>query len=59
MHEKFDNLWIGPYLIESEAGNKSFILATLEGQKLPLPINGYLLKPYFQEGTLPLACSVG
>jgi hypothetical protein len=51
MHKKFDSLWIGPYRIESEVGTNSFILATLEGEKLSLPINEYLLKPYFPEGT--------
>jgi hypothetical protein len=49
MHKKFDSLWIGPYRIEGKSGANSFILATLEGEKLPLHVNGYLLKPYFLE----------
>jgi hypothetical protein len=51
MHKKFDSLWTERYQIESEAGVNSFNLATLEGEKLLLPINKYLLKPYFPEGT--------
>jgi len=51
MHKKFNRLWIGPYRIEGKYSTNSFILATPEGEKLPLPVNGYLLKPYFLEGT--------
>jgi hypothetical protein len=51
MQNMFENLWIRPCQIESEVGTNSFILVTLEGKKLSLSINGYLLKPYFLEGT--------
>jgi hypothetical protein len=39
MHKKFDSLWTGPYQIMSKAGLNSFNLATLEGEKLKLPVN--------------------
>jgi hypothetical protein len=51
MHKKFDRLWFGPYRIEKKSGINSFYLTTPKGEKIPLPVNGYLLKPYFAEGT--------
>jgi hypothetical protein len=51
MHKKFDSLWIRPYQIQSKCGTNSFVLATPEGEKLSLLVNGYLLKPYFSERT--------
>jgi hypothetical protein len=51
MQNMFENLWIGPYQIESEVGTSSVISVTLEGEKLSLLVNGYLLKPDFSEGT--------
>jgi hypothetical protein len=56
MYKKFDSLWIGPYRIESEVGTNSFILATPKGEKIP--VNGYLLKPYFPERIWLLDCSL-
>jgi hypothetical protein len=51
MHQKFDILWIGPYKIEEVFGSDSFYLSTTDGRRMPLPINGSLLKHYFQGGT--------
>jgi hypothetical protein len=51
MHRNFDSLWLGPYKIEKKYGIGSFYLATPKGKRLPLPINGSLLKPYYAEGT--------
>jgi hypothetical protein len=39
-HDKFDRLWAGPYIIQDVAGNNSFVLSRLDGEKLPLPVNG-------------------
>jgi hypothetical protein len=51
MHKKLDSLWTGPYKIISEAGLNSFNLATLEGERIKLPVNVSLLKLYFPDGT--------
>ena len=47
-HGKFDNLWLGPYLIHSAAGNNAFFLQELNGVELfGGPVNGRMLKHYF------------
>jgi hypothetical protein len=51
IHQKFDNIWLGPYKIEEVSGPDSFYLSTTEGRRIPLPVNGSLLKHYFQYGT--------
>jgi hypothetical protein len=49
-HGKFDNLWLGPYRIEDVDGLHSFYLSHLDGEKLPLLINGKVLKLYYTKG---------
>jgi len=51
MNKKWDNLWIGPFKIIHTAGLNSYHLETKEGESVPIPINGQLLKEYFPEGT--------
>jgi hypothetical protein len=51
MHQKFDSLWLGPYKIEEISGPNSFYLSMTEGRRMPLLVNGSLLKHYFQGGT--------
>ena len=46
-HEKFDPIWLGPYLIDSKWGEDSYILRTLSGDILELPIHQKFLKRYF------------
>jgi transposase InsO family protein len=46
-HEKFDSLWTGPYIIQDVAGPNSFYLSRMDGEKLTLPVNGQLLKLFF------------
>ena len=46
-HGKFDNLWMGPYLISVVQDNNTFILAELNGEILEGTINGRLLKCLF------------
>ena len=46
-HGKFDSLWRGPFIICDHAGINSFILNTMEGERLPLPMNGQHLKLFY------------
>ena len=46
-HGKFDSLWLGPYIIDEVAGTNYFYLNDLEGERLILPVNGFLLKMFF------------
>jgi hypothetical protein len=52
MHKEFDCLWYGPYNIEKKTKVGSFYLSMPKGRRLPLPISGSILKPYYVEGTL-------
>jgi hypothetical protein len=51
MRQKFDSLWLGPYKIAKVSGPDSFYSSTTKGRRMPLPLNGSLLKHYFQDGT--------
>jgi hypothetical protein len=51
MHQKFDSIWLGPYKIEEVSGPDSFYLSMTKGRRMPLLVNGSLLKHYFQGGT--------
>jgi hypothetical protein len=51
MHQNFDSLWLGPYKVEEIYSLDSFYLSTTEGRRMPLLVNGSLLKHYFQHGT--------
>jgi hypothetical protein len=46
-HTKFQNLWLGPFLIAEKLGPSSFRLQSLEGQLDTYPVNGQVLKRYF------------
>jgi len=46
-HGKFDSLWIGPYIIHDMAGLTSFYLNQSNGENLNMPVNGKLLKLFF------------
>ena len=46
-HGKFDNLWLGSYQITDVAGPNVFRLSHMDGEKIPLPVNGQALKRYF------------
>ena len=39
-HGKFDSIWLGPYLFDSEWGDDSYILSELSGGILEIPIHG-------------------
>jgi hypothetical protein len=51
MHQKFDSLWLRPYKIEEISGLDSFYFSKTEERRMPLSVNGSLLKYYFQGGT--------
>ena len=47
-HNKFDNLWMGPYIINSFRGDNAFFLTDMSGiELLGGPVNGRVLKHYF------------
>jgi hypothetical protein len=46
-HTKFQNLWLGPFLIAKKLGPSSFHLQNLEGQPDTFRLNGQALKRYF------------
>jgi len=43
-HMKFQNLWLGPFLIAEKLGPSSFQLQNLEGNPDTYPVNGQALK---------------
>ena len=45
---KFKPKWKGPFVIDQVLPNGSYKLKSMEGQILATPINGNLLKPYFE-----------
>jgi hypothetical protein len=47
-HGKFDNLWLGRYLIREIAGPNSFHLIHLDGEPINIPQNGLQLKFFFR-----------
>jgi hypothetical protein len=46
-HSKFQNLWLGPFLVTEKLGPISFHLQNLEGQPDTFPVNDQALKRYF------------
>ena len=45
---KFKPKWKGPFTIEQVLPNGAYKLQFMDGQILTTPINGNLLKPYFE-----------
>eukprot|EP00253_Pinus_taeda_P006265 PITA_06265 len=46
-HTKFQKLWLGPFQICEEVGHSTFILQDLAGLRESLPVNGLILKKFF------------
>jgi len=46
-HSKFQNLWLGPFVIFEKLGPRSLHLHNLEGHQDTFPVNGQDLKRYF------------
>jgi hypothetical protein len=44
--KKCEVLWLGPYMVKKKSGENSYYLATMNGRKMPLSIDGSLLQPY-------------
>jgi len=47
-HDKFDSLWLGPYLIREIAGPNSFHLSHLDGEPINILRNEQQLKLFFR-----------
>lgn len=47
-HNKFQCLWIGPYQIMEILGENTFRLSSLQGELVPLLVNGKFMKHYFE-----------
>jgi hypothetical protein len=47
-HFKFQNLWLGPFLVVEKIGAGTYRLQNLKGEPDALPVNGQALKQYFQ-----------
>jgi hypothetical protein len=45
-HSKFQQLWLGPYLIKEKIGQGTFRLQNLQGEVDSLPVNDQVLKHY-------------
>ena len=47
-HEKFDNIWQGPYIISTFSGRNAYFLDDLYGNLVTSgPVNGRSLKHYY------------
>eukprot|EP00253_Pinus_taeda_P002507 PITA_02507 len=46
-HTKFQKMWLGPFQICEKIGHSTFILQDLSGLRDSLPINGLILKKFF------------
>jgi hypothetical protein len=48
-HGKFESLWLGPYKIDGIVGNNSFYLSHLDGERLPFPMDGQVMKMFYED----------
>eukprot|EP00253_Pinus_taeda_P019582 PITA_19582 len=46
-HTKFQKMWLGPFHICEKIGHSTFILQDLSGLRDSLPVNGLILKKFF------------
>ena len=46
-HTKFQQLWVGPFLIVAKLGPSTYKLQYIQGWEENLLVNGLVLKPYF------------
>eukprot|EP00253_Pinus_taeda_P013982 PITA_13982 len=46
-HTKFQKMWLGPFQIYEKIGHSTFILQDLSGLRDSLPVNGLILKKFF------------
>jgi hypothetical protein len=45
-HFKFQQMWLGPFVIKEKIGQGTYRLQNLEGDSDPLPVNRQILKHY-------------
>jgi len=57
-HSKFQNLWLGPFLVAEKIGAGTYQLQNLKGEPDTLPVNGQALKQYFQYKKMCVLCFV-
>jgi hypothetical protein len=43
-----DVLWLGPYIFKKKSEKGKYYLFAMDGRKMPLLVDGYLLWPYVQ-----------
>ena len=46
-HTKFQKMWLEPFQINEKIGPSTFILQDLSGKRDSLPVNGLILKNFF------------
>ena len=46
-HTKFQKMWLGPFQINEKIGHSMLILQDLSGKRDFLPVNGLILKKFF------------
>jgi len=44
---KFQKMWLGPFQIKEKISPSTFLLQDLSGKKDSLPVNGLILKKFF------------
>jgi hypothetical protein len=44
--QKDNNSWLGPYITKKKSDKEMYYLTTLDGRKMPLPVDGSLLQPH-------------
>jgi hypothetical protein len=44
--KKSEVLWLGPYIINKNSKKGTYYLSTMDGRKMPLPVDGSILLPY-------------
>lgn len=46
-HDKFEYLWIGPFVITGKNGVDSYLLKNMDGENIELPTHGQFVKRFF------------
>jgi hypothetical protein len=46
--ERNEVLWLGPYIVKKKSEKGKYYLSSMDGRKMPLPVDGSLLRPYIK-----------
>jgi hypothetical protein len=46
--QRDDSSCLGPYIVKKRSDKEKYYLTALDGRKMPLPVDGFLLQPYVQ-----------